>query len=156
MAINIDPGIAITTPKKKVCIIAIIMSGKTLRYTFQHIYRLSRSIHLSCFRKDLFDVTGEKEFKEKVLDSKKPVVVDFHAGWCGPCLQLAPSLSKVIESRKGRVDLAKVNIDQNQELAIRYGVASIPTVILMQDGEMKSSFVGLVSEKEIEAFVPYE
>ncbi len=104
--------------------------------------------------KEIFDISGENQFKQKVLDAKKPVVVDFHADWCDPCLKLAPALLKVIESRKGKVDLAKVNIDDNQELAIRYGVSSIPTVLLMRDGDMDSSFVGLLSEDELEKFIP--
>ena len=61
-------------------------------------------------------VSGEKQFEEKVLDAKKPVVVDFHADWCNPCLKLAPILLRIVESRKGKIDLAKVNIDENQEL----------------------------------------
>lgn len=114
----------------------------------------SRLVHSTAFLKDVFDVNGEEEFKRKVLNAKKPVIVDFHAGWCKPCRDLAPTLLKVIESRNGKIDLAKVDIDKNQELAIRYGVASIPTVILVREGEMKGSFLGLISEDEVNKFVP--
>ena len=75
----------------------------------------------------VFDIKNEKVFKNKVLESKKPVIVDFHAIWCGPCLELTPIVTDIVEERDGNVDLAKVNIDNNQELAIQYGVASIPT-----------------------------
>ena len=77
---------------------------------------------------DVFDIKNEEDFKTKVLESKKPVIVDFHVIWCGPCLELTPIVTDIVEERDGNVDLAKVNIDNNQELAIRYGVASIPTV----------------------------
>ena len=78
------------------------------------------------------------------------MIVDFHAIWCGPCLELTPILTDIVEERDGNVDLAKVNIDNNQELAIRYGVASIPTVLLIRNGKMSKSFVGLISRDEIE------
>ena len=113
-----------------------------------------RFIRSSGIQRAVFVVSGEKEFKEKVLESKKHVVVDFHADWCNPCVKLAPVLLKVVESRQGKVDLAKIDIDKNQELALRYGVASIPTVLLMADGELKDSFVGLQSEDDLERFVP--
>ena len=94
------------------------------------------------------------------MESKKPVIVDFHAIWCGPCLELTPILTPIltdiVEERDGNVDLAKVSIDNNQELAIRNGIASIPTVLLMRNGKMSKSFVGLISRDEIEQFVPKE
>ena len=85
------------------------------------------SISISQYLKVVFDIKNEKVFKNKVLESKKPVIVDFHAIWCGPCLELTPIVTDIVEERDGNVDLAKVNIDNNQELAIQYGVASIPT-----------------------------
>lgn len=113
-----------------------------------------RSLSLSSTLGDIFDIDGEEDFKKKVLEAKKPVVVDFHAIWCQPCKTLGPILTKVIETRNNKVDLAKVDIDKHQELAIRYGVAAVPTVIVIRDGEMTGSFLGLVSEQEIEEFVP--
>lgn len=109
----------------------------------------------SCLRAE-YDIESEEHFKNKVLNSSKPVVVDFHAIWCAPCKSLAPILSKVVASRGDKVDLAKVNIDSHQELAIQYGVAAVPTVILMRDGKMTGSFLGLLSEQEIQEFVPKE
>ena len=130
------------------------MSSWRIAVTRAISIRNTRIIHSSGVCKEIFDVSGEKQFEVKVLDAKKPVVVDFHADWCNPCLKLAPILLRIVESRKGKIDLAKVNIDENQELAIRYGVASIPTVLLMKDGKIDTSFVGLLSEDEIEKFVP--
>lgn len=113
-----------------------------------------RSLSLSNTLGDIFDIESEEDFKKKVLEAKKPVVVDFHAIWCEPCRTLGPLLTKVVETRNNKVDLAKVNIDSHQELAIRYGVAAVPTVIVMRDGEMTASFLGLKGESEIEEFVP--
>ena len=115
-----------------------------------------RSISVSQYFNEVFDIKNEEDFKTKVIESKKPVIVDFHAIWCGPCLELTPILTDIVEKRDGNVDLAKVNIDDNQELAIRYGVASIPTVLLIRNGKMSKSFVGLISRDEIEQFVPKE
>ena len=115
-----------------------------------------RQFSLSVALRDEFDIKSEEDFQSKVINSVKPVVVDFHAIWCQPCRDLGPLLSKVVESRGGKVDLAKVNIDNHQELAIRYGVAAVPTVILIKDGEMTDSFLGLISESDIEKFVPKE
>uniref|UniRef100_A0A1X7UXY4 Thioredoxin n=1 Tax=Amphimedon queenslandica TaxID=400682 RepID=A0A1X7UXY4_AMPQE len=107
-------------------------------------------------RRDEYDIKDDADFKKRVLENKKPVVVDFHAVWCGPCRDLAPKLSKIVNSRDNKVDLAKVNIDHHQELAVNYGVAAVPTVMLMKDGKMITSFLGLISDKEIEDFVPKE
>lgn len=115
-----------------------------------------RSISISNSRKAEYNIDGENDFKETVIESKKPVVVDFHAVWCGPCKTLGPLLSKVVESRGGKVDLAKVNIDTHQDLALQYEVTAVPRVILMRGGEMVGSFLGLISEQEIEEFVPKE
>lgn len=131
---------------------AISISRSTL---IRRLVKLQwRSLSLSSTLSDIFDIESEEDFKKKVLEAKKPVVVDFHAIWCEPCRQLGPTLTKVVETRNNKVDLAKVNIDTHQELAIKYGVAAVPTVLVMRDGEMTASFLGLISEKEIDEFVP--
>lgn len=114
----------------------------------------TRHFSLTAARRDEYDIKDDADFKKRVLENKKPVVVDFHAVWCGPCRDLAPKLSKIVNSRDNKVDLAKVNIDQHQELALTYGVAAVPTVLLVRDGEMVTSFLGLISDQEIEDFVP--
>ena len=114
----------------------------------------TRCFSLTAARRDEYDIKDDPDFKKRVLENKKPVVVDFHAVWCGPCRDLAPKLSKIVNSRDNKVDLAKVNIDHHQELALKYGVAAVPTVVLIRDGEMVGSFLGLISDQEIEEFVP--
>ena len=84
----------------------------------------------------------EDTFTQEVLQSDKPVIVDFWAEWCGPCHAVAPVLDRIVEERDGDVKLVKVNIDEERGLAERYGIASIPTMILFKDGEPSKVAVG--------------
>jgi thioredoxin 1 len=84
----------------------------------------------------------EATFDEEVLGSEKPVIVDFWAQWCGPCHMVAPVLDQIVEERGGDVRLVKVNIDEQPALAQRYGVMSIPTMILFRGGEAVAGTLG--------------
>ena len=77
-----------------------------------------------------------------MLESETPVIVDFWAEWCGPCHAVAPVLDRIVEERDGEVKLVKVNIDEERELAERYGIVSIPTMVLFRDGEPAAAAVG--------------
>ena len=81
-------------------------------------------------------------FEQEVIKSETPVLVDFWAEWCGPCHAVAPVLDRIVEERDGDVKLVKVNIDEERGLAERYGIASIPTMILFRDGEPSQVAVG--------------
>src|SRR3979490_2565931 len=81
-------------------------------------------------------------FENEVLKSGEPVLVDFWAEWCGPCHAVAPVLEKIAEERDGKLRIVKVNIDEEQELANRYGIQSIPNMILFENGEPKASAIG--------------
>jgi thioredoxin len=83
-----------------------------------------------------------QDFEVEVLQSEKDVIVDFWAEWCGPCHAVAPVLDRIIEERSDSLKLVKVNIDEEQELAQRYGVASIPTMILFRGGEPAAAAIG--------------
>ena len=89
------------------------------------------------------DVT-ETTFEDEVIEGSKetPVLVDFWAEWCGPCHAVSPVLQKIADEREGELKLVKVNIDENQELAGRYGIMSIPTMILFKDGEPAAAAIG--------------
>ena len=95
------------------------------------------------------DVT-EATWDAEVLNSETPVLVDFWAEWCGPCHAVAPVLDRIAEERAGELKIVKVNIDEEQGLAQRYGVASIPMMILFENGEPQASAVGAMPKGVLE------
>jgi thioredoxin 1 len=88
------------------------------------------------------DTITASTFQTEVLESEGPVLVDFWAEWCGPCHAVAPVLNQIAEERAGELRLVKVNIDEEPELAQRYGIMSIPTMILFEGGEPKAAALG--------------
>ncbi|MBZ9778923.1 thioredoxin [Psychroflexus sp. CAK8W] len=88
----------------------------------------------------------DKDFQEKVLQSDKPVLVDFWAAWCGPCRMVGPIIDELSSEYEGKAVVAKMDVDQNQEFAAKYGVRNIPTVLLFKDGEMVNRQVGVAQK----------
>lgn len=99
-------------------------------------------------------VTIDKNnFQSDVLQASEPVVVDFWAEWCGPCKMIAPALEEIATELSGKVKVAKVNIDENPELAAQYGVRSIPTLMLFKDGEIADMKVGAAPKTALSAWI---
>jgi len=92
----------------------------------------------------------EQSFDEEVLQSDKPVIVDFWAEWCGPCHAVAPVLDRIVEEGGGDLKLVKVNIDEQPALAARYGVQSIPTIVLFKEGEPAAAAIGARPKSALE------
>jgi thioredoxin 1 len=95
---------------------------------------------------------SEENFESAVLKSDKPVLVDFWATWCGPCRAVAPVLDQIAEENDG-VRIAKLNVDENQQLAFQFGVSSIPTFILFKDGKVADRTMGAMPKAAFESFI---
>ena len=92
-------------------------------------------------------------FDSDVLQSGTPVLVDFWAEWCGPCKMIGPILEEVAVSHAGKVKIAKVDVDDNREIAAKYGIRGIPTLMLFKNGELAAQKVGALSKAQLTAFV---
>jgi len=86
----------------------------------------------------------DDNFESEVLKSDKPVIIDFWAAWCGPCKMIAPIIEELADEYDGKVKVGKLDVDENNQTAIKYGVRSIPTVLFVHDGEVKESIIGAV------------
>ncbi|KAG7210433.1 hypothetical protein KM043_011965 [Ampulex compressa] len=100
-----------------------------------------------------FKIQDTKDFDDRVKNSKVPVIVDFFATWCNPCRMLTPRIESVIAEKQGKILLAKVDIDENTDLALDYEVGSVPVLIAMKDGKVLERIVGLQDVDKLRTFV---
>jgi thioredoxin 1 len=96
---------------------------------------------------------SDSDFEAQVLKSAEPVVVDFWAEWCGPCKMIAPALEEIAGSMSGKVKIEKLNVDENPATAAKYGIMSIPTLMLFKNGELASRQVGAAPKQKLEAWI---
>ena len=94
-------------------------------------------------------ILTKENFETEVLKSDIPVLVDFWATWCGPCMMLSPVIAELAEELEGKVKVGKVNVDEQNELAMQYRVASIPTLLLFKNGELTKTSVGFMPKNDI-------
>ncbi|XOV69713.1 MAG: thioredoxin [Verrucomicrobiota bacterium] len=96
---------------------------------------------------------NEADFNEKVLNASQPALVDFWAEWCGPCKMLAPVLEELSSDNQGKINIFKVNVDHNQQLAVQFNIRSIPTLLFFKDGQVQEQVVGLKNKSDLQASI---
>ncbi len=96
---------------------------------------------------------SEENFDKEVLNSTKPVLIDFYADWCGPCKQMGPIVESVADETSNSINIFKVNVDEENNLAMKYGISSIPTLVFLKNGEVVRNLVGLRDKEELIEFI---
>jgi len=102
---------------------------------------------------DLIKHISDASFESDVLKSDQPVLVDYWAEWCGPCKMIAPILDEVSQSYQGKLQVAKMNVDDNREIPAKFGIRGIPTLMLFKDGQLAATKVGAMSKAQLTAFL---
>ena len=102
---------------------------------------------------NVIEIRDEDSFNSDVLSSEKPVLVDFWAEWCGPCKQLAPTVEAVAAEKSETLKVCKMDVDSNREIAAKYGIRSIPSLIIFKNGEPAGVEVGALTKQQLEDFI---
>ena len=102
---------------------------------------------------ELIKHTTDASFEADVLQSSQPVLVDYWAEWCGPCKMIAPILDEVATTYDGKLQIAKMNVDENRDIPAKFGIRGIPTLMLFKNGELAATKVGAMSKAQLTAFI---
>ena len=102
---------------------------------------------------ELIKHISDDSFEADVLKAEKPVLVDYWAEWCGPCKMIAPILDEVAESYGAKLQVAKMNVDENRDVPAKFGIRGIPTLMLFKDGQLAATKVGAMSKAQLTAFI---
>jgi thioredoxin 1 len=102
---------------------------------------------------NVIELQGEENFNTNVLNSDKPVLVDFWAEWCGPCKQLSPTVEEIAVENQEKLKVCKMDVDSNREIAAKYGIRSIPSLIIFKNGEPAGVEIGALSKQQLEEFI---
>ena len=102
---------------------------------------------------DLIKHISDSSFEADVLQSSKPVLVDYWAEWCGPCKMIAPILDEVSSTYEGKLQIAKMNVDENRDIPAKFGIRGIPTLMLFKNGNLEATKVGALSKTQLAAFI---
>ena len=102
---------------------------------------------------ELIKHISDTSFESDVLQADKPVLVDYWAEWCGPCKMIAPILDEVATGYDGRLQIAKMNVDENRDIPAKFGIRGIPTLMLFKNGEVEATKVGALSKSQLAAFL---
>ncbi len=102
---------------------------------------------------DVIKHVTDESFAQEVLEADKPVLVDYWAEWCGPCKMIAPILEETSKLYEGRLQIAKMNVDENREIPAKHGIRGIPTLMLFKGGEVAATKVGALSKQQLAAFL---
>ncbi|XP_037294900.1 thioredoxin, mitochondrial [Manduca sexta] len=122
-------------------------------YVTKNCHTTIRNISVTSVKQDIVKIQSTDDFKEKVINSKVPVVVDFFATWCNPCRLLTPRLESIISESKGKVILAKVDIDEQTDLALDYEVSSVPVLVAIKNGKVQQRLVGLQDTDKLRKWI---